>query len=113
MHKTVLYRIEYLTIPVFSNKISTNAIKMFVLWDTHVIQKHNSVVHVFVSPSESGHNYAFHEKKPKKKNHPVTHKKVSFHNFLLHKLLLVLAKLSLMCMLSIQGLLDHFKVWEP
>ena len=24
MHKTVLYRIEYLTIPVFSNKISTN-----------------------------------------------------------------------------------------
>ena len=60
--------------------------KMFVLWDTNVIQKHNSVEHVFVSPSESGHNHAFHEKQPKKKN-PVTHKKVSFHNFLLHKLL--------------------------
>mgnify|MGYP003684399639 CR=1 FL=1 len=40
--------------------------KMFVLWDTNVNQKHNSVVHVFVSPSESGHNHAFHKKQPKK-----------------------------------------------
>lgn len=40
--------------------------KMFVLWDTNVNQKHNSVVHVFVSPFESGHNHAFHKKQPKK-----------------------------------------------
>ena len=51
------------------------AIKMFVLWDTHVIQKHNSVVHVFVSPSESGHNYAFHEKKTKEKKTTQLHTK--------------------------------------
>ena len=77
----------YLTIPVFSIRFQQMyALKMFVLWDTHVIQKHNSVVHVFVSPSESGHNHAFHEKQPKKK--PQLHtKKISFHNFLLHKLL--------------------------
>lgn len=54
--------------------------KMFVLWDTnvHVIQKYNSVVHVFVSPSESGHNHAFHEKQPKK--NPQLHtEKISCH----------------------------------
>ena len=63
-----------MTIAVFQIRFQQMyALKMFVLWDTHVIQKH-----VFVSLSESGHNHAFHEKQPKKKNPSYTQKKFLF-----------------------------------